>query len=484
MSTVKISQLPLITQIDANTSNTLFAGVDVQTNITGRMTAHTLAQSLYSNEILNVGVNPVTYSNVVGQFSGSSATYSQINNQNFNSNGSADYVASTSDSDNSTKYVDMGINGSTFSDPTYSSMKPYDSYLYSYGPATNSFQGNLVIGTASSDANIVFIAGGTTSSNIVAKIGKKGLTLLDSTHITFNDGSIQTVAAAPADYTSAAFLLANTTTTNINHLLGSMDSANASIAYQSGVDVSQNTAITNIQGVNTTQNTNIDYITGVNTSQNAYTSAAFSKANNALANTTGTFAGDLTITGNTFAQKVNAANSIVANNAVIDGITISNNSIYSTQSSVDISIGQTTATANLVVNRTANFAKDIYVTGNTNSTGFVYGSAAAVAMVTQLVSKANTVYASGTSGQITMHNATLNGGTSVTFTVNNSYVQHVSDIPIVAIQSSVFANLYVASIANVRVGSFDIILSNTGSGGPSNRGDAVILNWALLRVGS
>ena len=78
MSTVKISQLPLITSLDANTSNSLFMGVDIPTGTTGKFTAHTLAQGLYSYEVLNVGENPVVLSNTVSQFSGSDATYLQI----------------------------------------------------------------------------------------------------------------------------------------------------------------------------------------------------------------------------------------------------------------------------------------------------------------------------------------------------------------------------------------------------------------------
>ena len=58
-----------------------------------------------------------------------------------------------------------------------------------------------------------------------------------------------------------------------------------------------------LQTVNTTQNTNI-------TNANNAAQAAFIKANNALANTTGTFAGDLIITGNVAASNITASNFI------------------------------------------------------------------------------------------------------------------------------------------------------------------------------
>lgn len=167
MSTVKISELALISQLNANTSNTLFVAVDVPSGVTGKFTGHTLAQGLYSNEVLNVGANPVTYPGVVAQFSGNSTaeiTYVQVNFQNFTANGSTDYVASTSDSDNANSYIDLGISGKDYNDPVYySAFKPYDGYVYVNGPTTTSYSGNLILGTASSKSNIVFMVGGTMS---------------------------------------------------------------------------------------------------------------------------------------------------------------------------------------------------------------------------------------------------------------------------------------------------------------------------------
>jgi hypothetical protein len=90
----------------------------------------------------------------------------------------------------------------------------------------------------------------------------------------------------------------------------------------------------------------------------AYSNASFLKANNALANTTGTFAGNLTITG-----------AVVASSGNVGSLTIANNSIYSALTNEDMIIGQSGATANLVINRTTNITKDISITGNLISTG-------------------------------------------------------------------------------------------------------------------
>jgi hypothetical protein len=116
MSSVKISELSAITTINANTANTLLMGVDIPTGITGKFTAHTLAQGLYLNEVLNVGNNSVVFPNTIAQFSGNSATYLQVNMQNFTSAGSGDFIVTADTGTNANSFVDLGINNSTFSD--------------------------------------------------------------------------------------------------------------------------------------------------------------------------------------------------------------------------------------------------------------------------------------------------------------------------------------------------------------------------------
>ena len=58
-SSAKISQLPSIQYINANTSNTYILGVDIANNITGHLTITTLAAGIFSNNALIVGQNPI-----------------------------------------------------------------------------------------------------------------------------------------------------------------------------------------------------------------------------------------------------------------------------------------------------------------------------------------------------------------------------------------------------------------------------------------
>ena len=308
MSTVKISELALISQLNANTSNTLFVAVDVPTGVTGKFTGHTLAQGLYSNEILNVGLNQTFLPNTIAQYSLAGGSYIQTNLVNLDDGGTADIVVTAnanSGGTDSAYFIDMGfananvVPGLEFNN-LGTALRPLDGYIYTQGNGVGGSPargGNLIIGATSTNTQIKFIAGGYDSQNIVAKITGDGFKMVNGHPIIFADDTTQNTASSPAVYSQSAYAQANSAIT-----LG----------------------------------------------QSAYT-----KANNALANTTGTFAGSLTIT-----------NSINANTANIGTLSISNNAIYSGLTSTDMVIGQSIATANLVINRTTNMTKDLVITGN------------------------------------------------------------------------------------------------------------------------
>ena len=299
MSTVKISELIELPLISANTSNTIFLGVDLPTAITGKFTATTLAQQLYANNYLNVGNHSAVLPDAIAQFAGEAENYLQISLQNDASNGSSDYVVTADIGTDEIHYIDLGLANSTDNDPNYTSIKALDGYLYVQGGESSANAGgNLVMGVVTQNRDINFIQGGSAEANIVAKFSYGNGFKLTQKPIIFADNTTQNTAASPANYSQAAFELANTNSNSISSL------------------TDQTQAAFNLANTNSTT---ITYITGVNTAQNTYASAAFAKANAALANATGTFAGDLTITGNTFAQRVNTANLQVIGTANITG---------------------------------------------------------------------------------------------------------------------------------------------------------------------
>jgi hypothetical protein len=156
---------------------------------------------------------------------------------------------------------------------------------------------------------------------------------------------------------------------------------------------------------------------------------------------------------------------------------------------VSVNDSTQTLTSNNIVANTITVANE-FVSGNISANTiiantFVYGSATANGMVTQLTSKSTTVTSNGITGQITTHNAALAGQAYVTFTVNNSYVKHTNDIIIVNVQNSVTTpNPYLVGVSNVSVGSFNVTIYNADSGGGSSHSDAIVLNYAVMRVGN
>jgi hypothetical protein len=333
--------------------------------LTGQFTAQAIARHLFLNNTLIVGNNNVQFANVLGQFSGSNPAFLQINNQNFNANGSADYVASTSDSDNTFGFIDMGIESASYNGVAagYPAFKPYDGYLYMVGKTTTSPTGNLIIGTQNK-ANTVFINGGVTNQDIVALMTANGLVLNTQSYITFADGTRQITNAASFNYTTTASAVANNasansillqagleaTNTNVAIALAGVAAANANI---SGGVAAVNANIAFLNAVNLTQNDNIttattlsQYALGVQTTQNTRIQTASNQANVAgiVANTT----------------------AVVANSAVQNTVVIQLNTVKLSKGIIYIP----NAYSNAQTAITLDFANDAVIRTNT-STGLI-----------------------------------------------------------------------------------------------------------------
>ena len=274
MSTVKLLDLPYITDLQPNTANTVIVGVDIPSDTTGILTLTTLARRLYSNNNLYVGNGDVIFANTIGEFVGNSETYLKVVLQNKTSDGSGDFVVTADDGTDSEFYIDLGINGSTYDDPDYSAMKSHDGYLYVQGNGTPA---NLVLGTTHSSSRVNFIVGGTESENIVG--------FFDSTGV--YSGSINSLVAA------------NVATLR-GEITANADSANSVINTRISANVAtlRGEITANADSANSVINTRIS--SNIATA-NLFTQAAFDKANNAIANTNGVLtAGDFYISGDGF----------------------------------------------------------------------------------------------------------------------------------------------------------------------------------------
>jgi hypothetical protein len=118
---------------------------------------------IHTDGVIHAGTLPtVSLDNAVAYFSGNESGVVQLGlqNQSSASVSSADYVATADNGNDTSKYLDLGINSSTYADPDYSATGANDGYLYVDG-------GHLVIGTKTGDKDIKFNIGGTQSTDIM-----------------------------------------------------------------------------------------------------------------------------------------------------------------------------------------------------------------------------------------------------------------------------------------------------------------------------
>lgn len=108
--------------------------------------------------------------------------YLQLNIKNLSNgiNASSDIVATADSGDDTTNYIDLGINSSGYSAVGFNITTALDGYLYING-------GNLAIGTSTANKDIIFHSGGTTTSDRSMVI--KGSSGSDKGYIGFLEGS-------------------------------------------------------------------------------------------------------------------------------------------------------------------------------------------------------------------------------------------------------------------------------------------------------
>jgi hypothetical protein len=306
MSTVKISQLPILTRLDSNTSNTILVGIDKETSVTSQFTAKILANGLYANTPLNVGNNQITFPGTVAQFAGNNENYLQINLQNKNGSGSSDFVVTANNGTDSTYYGDFGIAGSIDNDIVYSAILPLDTYLYAQGGGSGNPGGNLVIGTATTGKTINFISGGTSNTDFVAKLSTDGFQLLKKP-LTFADGTTQNTSATETSTSAASF--ANSA---FNRANASYGVSNTGSSFANGAFVTANAAASFSNGAFLRANSSYDQAnSGASFANGAFVTAnavaSFANGSFDKANSAGSFANGAFVTANSGASFANGA---------------------------------------------------------------------------------------------------------------------------------------------------------------------------------
>ena len=118
-----------------------------------------------SSSNIQIGPQYTSHTNAPLDVSIAANSYVQINIQNVASVGtlaSADFVATAVDGTDSTKFIDMGINGNNFSSSAWTISGANDGYVYIDG-------GHLTVGTATAAKDLIFHTGGLTADKIRAR---------------------------------------------------------------------------------------------------------------------------------------------------------------------------------------------------------------------------------------------------------------------------------------------------------------------------
>jgi len=463
MSTVKISQLPTLVNLDANTANSLFIGLDKSSGVTGQFTARTLARGLYSNEILNVGNNQTFLPNTVAQFYAAGNSYIQTNLVNSNDGGTADMVITANTGTDTTYFVDFGFANKDFVPGTeYNSLGtaiyPLDAYMYVQG-REGQLGGNLTIATTTSNTEIKFVAGGYNSANIVAKIKHGGLYLVNDHALTFSDGSVQESSAIFAEsFANGAFVHANSA-----HGL-----ANSGATFANGAFASANSGATFANAAFSRANSGY----GVANTGSSFANGAFVMSNSAYAaaNSGATFAN---------ASFLRANASYIAQNTTADfanGAFVTANSSYLAQNTTADFANGAFVTANASYNSqntTAAFANGAFVMSN--SAHGVANTGSSFANGAFVVANSSAIFANAAFDRANSGYGVANTGSSF---ANGAFVS--------ANSGAVFANAAFtrANSAYAKANSALANTSGTFDGSLSITGDLSLLNGSVSAAGN
>jgi len=277
---------------------------------------------------LNYGYNTLT--NTIAYFGANTSTFAQVNLQNIGggTSSSVDFIATANNGNDTTGYIDLGINNSSFSDASFTIVGAGDGYLYSQG-------GNFGIGAAASGKDIIFFQGDTLAANEVGRWANgQGLTIKQGTNASnTNTGAL--IVQGGSGIWGNLFVGGNTNLQGVTATTLTLSSTlNAAAANFSG-----QVAITNTtNGTSTSTGQALLVSGGVGVGGNVYSSGNIVTLNSTAATQAG--AGAVQVSGGVY----------IANNLVVNGSGSSTS---------------TTATNALVVTGGANIGKNLIVGGPT-----------------------------------------------------------------------------------------------------------------------
>lgn len=181
-------------------------------------------------------------------------------------------------------------------------------------------------------------------------------------------------------------------------------------------------------------------------------------------------AGDFAIATNKFTVANSTGNTAVAGTLGVTG----NVAVNTNKFNVTAASGNTTVAGTLDVTGAVSFTSSAKSTSPSAGIGYATGAGSTV---TQITSKTTSVTINAVCGQITTHNANMNAGAALVFTVNNTSVA-TTDVVFVCLDSGGTDNSYLVTVDNVGISAFNIHLRNL-SGGPL--AEALTINFVVIK---
>jgi hypothetical protein len=117
--------------------------------------------------------SPLSFSNVVVNATNDANSYAQLNIQNINTVGnlvSADVIATAPNGTDTSRFIDMGINGNNWSSSAWTVSGANDGYVYIN-------QGNLTLGTDTAGTTVKIHVGGTLAGNVITTFSNSNVTI-------------------------------------------------------------------------------------------------------------------------------------------------------------------------------------------------------------------------------------------------------------------------------------------------------------------
>lgn len=449
---------------------------------------HAVTAFITSN--LQIGVeSPAQFANANLQVTGTAPTTVQTTIQNILSdpNASSDVVATADTGNDSSNYVDMGINSSTYNQVLYSAQKALDAYLYSS-------DSNLVISTAKVNTQIVFTAGGIQTANVagyinglrwvLAPVGTDdGVSKLQVTGLSTFTGNV-----TAGNLTTAGSITAGT-------LVGQVVQANQAqitqLGIQSNLKVSGDASVAGNVSVGTTALANYT-VANVSAFAQALTVAGAAQVNSLISNSSITGA---TITGTGTAR----VDTLIANTAIqsigqITSQAIVNNAGVQTNTLNVIAAAQVNSmTTNLLTTtNTLNVVGTVITNSLVNNVGLqtntlnVIAAAQVNSLTTNLLTTTNTLNVVGT----VITNSLVNNTGIQTATLNVTGAAQVNSMTTnlltttqtfntlgLAIVNGLYSNSTVQAATSI---SSAVINGNTSVTAPSINATAALWGQSIL----